>query len=236
MSRLLGRPAHMPALRLAVAALLGLTVRVSGQAVPALDHPSTWQGILGSGSEQAIEVPPRLSMVRFIDALHESEASFRDAFAGYIAAAEPQHGAEEEDPETEAALTLEHHEEHWRNRFAVFIGATTKSGNTHLTIGAEYERRLSDLIGIGVVAEGSPGGREFVAAVPVFFHPVHELVLSVGPGFAVEDGHAHFLIRLGIGWEFEVGDSISLAPTVSYDLVEGTGDAVAYGLTVSFGF
>ncbi len=123
-----------------------------------------------------------------------------------------------------------------RNRVGLFLGATTKDGHTGVTIGLEYERRLSDLIGIGAVAEGTPGGREFVGAVPVFFHPVGGLALSIGPGFSVEEGQAHFLVRFGVGWDFELPAGLSLAPTLSYDLTEGTDDAIVYGLMLSYAF
>jgi hypothetical protein len=122
------------------------------------------------------------------------------------------------------------------NRVGLFVGATTKDSHTHATIGLEYERRLSDLIGIGAVAEGSPAGREFVGAVPVFFHPVGGLALSIGPGFSVEDGHAHFLVRFGVGWDFELPAGLSLAPALSYDLTSGTDDAIVYGLMLSYAF
>ena len=122
------------------------------------------------------------------------------------------------------------------NRIGLFLGATTKDGHTGFTIGLEYERRLSELIGVGAVAEATPNGREFVGAVPVFFHPVGGLAFSIGPGFSVEDGHAHFLVRFGVGWDFELPAGLSLAPTVSYDLTEGTEDAVVYGVLLSYVF
>ncbi len=137
---------------------------------------------------------------------------------------------EEDGPEAAAE------EADWRNRIGLILGATTRDGHTGATIGLEYERRLSDLIGVGAVAEVTPNGREFVGAVPVFFHPVGGLGLSIGPGFSIEDGHAHFLVRFGIGWDFELHEGLSLAPTVSYDLTEGTDDAIVYGLMVSFTF
>ena len=122
------------------------------------------------------------------------------------------------------------------NRIGLFLGATTKDSHTGFTIGLEYERRLSELIGVGAVAEATPNGREFVGAVPVFFHPVGGLAFSIGPGFSVENGHAHFLVRFGVGWDFELPAGLSLAPTVSYDLTEGTEDAVVYGVLLSYVF
>ena len=123
------------------------------------------------------------------------------------------------------------------NRIGLFLGATTTtSGHTGVTIGLEYERRLSDLIGIGAVLEGTPGGREVVGAVPVFFHPVGGLALSIGPGFSVEEGHAAFLVRFGAGWAFELREGLSLALAVSYDLTEGTHDAIVYGVMLSYAF
>jgi hypothetical protein len=122
------------------------------------------------------------------------------------------------------------------NRVALFLGATTKDSHTHATIGLEYERRLSELIGVGAVAEASPDGRDFVGAFPVFFHPVGELALSIGPGFSVDEGHGHFLVRFGAAWDFELPAGLSLAPSVSYDLTVGSDNAIVYGLTLSYAF
>ncbi len=44
------------------------------------------------------------------------------------------------------------------------LGATTKSEGTGFSFGGEYERRLSDLLGVGVIGEWSPNFRERVVA------------------------------------------------------------------------
>ena len=63
-----------------------------------------------------------------------------------------------------------------------------------------------------------------------------DLAVSFAPGVALEDGDAHFLFRFGVGWEFELPEGLSLAPTVSYDLTEGTDDAIVYGVMLSYAF
>ncbi len=70
----------------------------------------------------------------------------------------------------------------------------------------------------------------------MFFHPVGGLVLSIGPGFSVEEGHSHFLVRFGAGWDFELPAGLSLAPSVSYDLTAGSDNAIVYELTLSYAF
>lgn len=123
------------------------------------------------------------------------------------------------------------------NRLGLFLGATTKGSHTGFTLGLEYERRLSDVVGLGIVTEWSPDGRELVVALPTLFvHPVGDLAVSISPGVAFEDGHTHALIRFGIGWEFELSHGWSIGPVVSYDLTEGTDDAVVYGLLLGYSF
>ena len=72
-----------------------------------------------------------------------------------------------------------------RNRVGLFVGAPTKDDHTGFTLGLEYERRLTDLVGLGVVTEWSPEGRELVAAVPtLFIHPLgrdHSFVRVLAP-------------------------------------------------------
>jgi len=129
-------------------------------------------------------------------------------------------------------------EEGHLNRVGFFIGATTKTnGDTEAAVGVEYERHLTELFGLGLLVEWEPGFEERFLTAPAFFiHPVGDLQFVLAPGVQFEDGHGHFVFRVGAAWEFELGRGFSLAPAINYDFVESEHDAISYGLVVSFSF
>ena len=125
------------------------------------------------------------------------------------------------------------------NRVGLFLGATTKTSNGHteFSIGVEYERHLTELLGFGGVFEWEPSFEERVLVAPaLFIHPVGDLLVTVAPGAQFEEHSTQFVFRVGVAWEFELGDGFGLAPTISYDFVESGSDAVSYGLVLNFSF
>ena len=48
------------------------------------------------------------------------------------------------------------------------------------------------------------------------------IALFAGPGVenASEDG-TRFLFRVGVGWEFEIGERLAITPAVELDLIDG---------------
>lgn len=124
-----------------------------------------------------------------------------------------------------------------RNRIGLFLGVTHRASEDDGSFGLEYERRLSDLFGIGLIWESTPSARERVLAVPaLFLHPVGDLGVVLAPGVEHEEGEDLFLFRVGLSWDFELGGRFTVAPGVNYDFVEGPNDAFVYGVVVSYGF
>lgn len=171
--------------------------------------------------------------------------------------ADAQEQGQGHDSEDEAA----EHEEHafHRHHVAVFLGATTaeapkhggegavetesegggSSGETEsvteATIGLDYEYRLSRIWGVGFLFDYVGGdARASVAAAGVFLHPVAGLKLLAAPGLEHHEGENEFLVRLGVGYEFEVG-RWALTPGASVDFVDGD-EAYVYGLYIGRGF
>jgi hypothetical protein len=76
------------------------------------------------------------------------------------------------------------------NHLGVFVGATSggsSSGDGRdyaaFTVGFDYERRLSQLWGVGLMADWSFGDRrEYILAVPVFLHPGSNFRFHLAPG------------------------------------------------------
>ena len=73
----------------------------------------------------------------------------------------------------ESTLGAEHHH---KNHIALFIGSTEgeaeegEKEDRDFTLGVDYERRLTELIGIGGLYDWvAEGRREFLIGMPVFF-------------------------------------------------------------------
>ena len=56
------------------------------------------------------------------------------------------------------------------------------------------------------------------------------------PGIITEDSESNFALRLGAGWDFELGRGFSLAPEVNFDFVDGDDNALVIGLTTAYSF
>jgi hypothetical protein len=147
------------------------------------------------------------------------------------------------------------------NELAVFLGGTREEDETHLTLGAEYERRLGARFGLSVVAEHVDGVDAWVLLAPVTWRPIRErgLKLYAGPGFESRSEPKHppeaathaseetaegggresfFVLRAGVGWAVELG-RLALTPQVEVDFVREHGawqGAFVFGIAVGFGF
>jgi len=124
-----------------------------------------------------------------------------------------------------------------RNKIGIFLGETRKSSDDGASIGLEYERRLSDLLGVGLLWESTPSLRERVVAAPaLFLHPIGDLGVLLAPGIEYEDSERVFMFRVGVGWDFGLGNGFTIAPEINYDFVSGSENAVIYGFTVGYEF
>ena len=141
-----------------------------------------------------------------------------------------------------------------RNHISVFVGATTPTtakGDTSFALGADYERRLTDLVGIIGLGDFTFGDHERAAlfAGQVAFH-FSRLRLAVGPGFELaEEVHAvptstggadgthsaHFIVRGSVLYEFHAGDWV-IGPMLSVDAIGETKTNIVYGLSIGRGF
>lgn len=165
-------------------------------------------------------------------------------------------------------LVAQHHEEdhhghvadkhhHKKHHIVVFDGATTNFSHhsTGYSLGIDYEYHLNDWIGVGAIGEYIfDNDGEFVAGLPVFFHPVKGLKLIVAPlginaaahtsddtqksGTSISASEPaekswHFGARLGAGYDFHI-NNFSIGPTVAYDITNT--QAMIYGISLGIGF
>jgi len=117
------------------------------------------------------------------------------------------------------------------NLVEVFAGITHDDSENEFSLGATYERRLSDRFGTGVIGEFTQD-REFVLVVPIFWHPVEPWRFLVGPGTVIEDGDHEFLLRVGGSYEIEFS-GWSLSPELNLDFVDSD---VVFVIGASFGW
>ncbi len=118
------------------------------------------------------------------------------------------------------------------NTVELFIGGTIDDNDMHASIGAAYERRHSEPFGVGALVDITAGRRDWVVAVPFFWHPQEPLRLLVAPGVDHDGSDNEFLVRLGGSYEIEF-DGWSLSPELNLDFVDGD---VLTVLGVSFGW
>jgi hypothetical protein len=119
------------------------------------------------------------------------------------------------------------------NTVELFIGGTIDDNDMDASFGAAYERRLSDPFGVGALVEVTVGGsRDWVVAVPFYWHPQEPWRLLVAGGIENDDTGNDFLVRLGGSYEIEF-ENWSLSPELNLDFVDGD---VLTVLGVSFGW
>ena len=130
----------------------------------------------------------------------------------------------------------EHHDEsgaHYPdNLLAVFVGrAADERRDRGVALGLEYERRLSERWGIGLIAERTFD--DFDANIFALSFAFHNgpWKTYVAPG--VEDGEEP-LLRLGIEYGFEVA-GLEIAPQFDLDFVDGETVPVL-GVVIGVGF
>ena len=120
------------------------------------------------------------------------------------------------------------------NLLAVFVGVTHEGSESGLSLGIEYEMRLNESFGIGVLAEHTSGDLDiWVYAIPLAYH-IRSWKFYIAPGVVDGSHGSESLVRLGGAYAFEVG-SWEIAPQLNAEFVEGN-EALVLGITIGKGF
>jgi hypothetical protein len=142
-----------------------------------------------------------------------------------------------------------HDDDHFHaNHVAVVVGGMTplsETSQTSFALGADYERRLTPLWGVGVGADFTFGDHQRTAlfAAAVGFRPTPALRLSTGPGFELVEQDqssgtkykAYFIYGFAAFYEFHLGP-LAIGPNVILDFVGETKTNLTYGVAVGTGF
>lgn len=146
-----------------------------------------------------------------------------------------------------------------KNDFAIFVGATDEHGHdTELTLGLDYRRRVANALFVGVLVDYAGGEmRNSVLAASLTWFPVGRLFVTAAPGVEFHQGRSpnpgcdcggtlksgepegpdrdatYFLFRLGVGWQFPIGQNFGVAPNVNVDFVNNE-KVLVYGFHFTY--
>ncbi len=110
------------------------------------------------------------------------------------------------------------HDHEAKNEIAVSVGLAHEGRENDVAAGLEYERRFTEQFGAGLLVERTWGDHEAtIYAIPLIMH-VDRWKFFLAPGLEDSHGHSEDLVRLGAGYEFEVG-SATIVPTLADDFV-----------------
>lgn len=124
-------------------------------------------------------------------------------------------------------------EHHAPNHLSVFGGITADSDHKLATFGADYERKLSDYIGLGVLVDLAVQEPTHQIYAPILFvHPGGDLKLFAAFGAERGHGESHSLFRGGAAYDILVGDA-TVSPTFSIDR---SNSHTSYVMGVAIGF
>jgi len=110
-----------------------------------------------------------------------------------------------------------------------------EKGDPDFAIGIDYERRLSKVFGLGVLADWVID-REYMIGIPLFLHAGRHVKFELAPAFRhlSHSGEDDFVLRTGFLLDFPVG-KVTISPGIFYDIAEGQ-DFLAFGIGVGTGF
>ena len=141
----------------------------------------------------------------------------------------------------EQAHTTHQDSEHYhQNSVGLFLGNTYEDSHhgseNGFTVGFNYERRFTKLLGIGGFYEYAGGDFDkWSIGVPLFIHPYKGLRFQLAPGLEHKEGNDEFLFRTGAAYHFELTEQWVVVPEVNVDFVDGE-EAFVFGLAFGIGF
>lgn len=124
-----------------------------------------------------------------------------------------------------------------KHHVGVFFGGTHDYHDENaVTVGLDYEYRMTKLLGAMTFVDYAAGDIESaVVGAGLFFHPAGDVRLLTAVGKEVHHGHSEFVARLGALYDFHL-ENWTLSPTLMVDVLESGHVNVIYGLGFGKGF
>lgn len=118
----------------------------------------------------------------------------------------------------------------------VVAGTHVDDEDTALTLGIDYEYRVSKLLGLGFVAERAFGELDATTLLAVAdIHLWGGLALQIGPGIEFADDEEVAVARFGAVYEFEFGEGFTFAPQMHLDISDDE-EALVFGAAIGRAF
>ena len=90
------------------------------------------------------------------------------------------------------------------------------------SVSVAYRYAFSDRISAGLLGEYVTDPFDAtIIGVPIVFHVGEGWQLTAMPGAEFEDSNEEFLLRAGVGYEFETRGGVGLKPEINVDMVDG---------------
>lgn len=130
-----------------------------------------------------------------------------------------------------------------RHHTALIVSNTQNDSGDHgLTLGVDYVYRFNPLLGLGGLVEYAGGDFEhLVIAVPLFISPYKNWTFVLAPGTEVynegetDSKHRAWLARVGVSYQFYIGERYSISPEFNIDLSEHE-TLYVYGFAFGYGW
>ena len=110
------------------------------------------------------------------------------------------------------------------------------------TIGVEYRRKITRLIGVGLLVEYAGAvRRDHAGIIPLTFRPGRHAQVIVGVGWERLTGNelsgneSQALVRVGFGYSIELLPRNSIRPEINFDFVDGE-ELLIVGASIGWGF
>ncbi len=119
------------------------------------------------------------------------------------------------------------------HHLSVLLGGTdlVNEDHTAFTVGIDYEYRVSNFLGLGLVVEQAFGNIDSTTILAVAdLHLWRGLIAQVGPGVEFVDENSYAALRLGALYEFEFENGFTLSPQLHYDFSHE--DALVFGIAL----
>ena len=131
------------------------------------------------------------------------------------------------------------------NIVGAFLGATIAKDDhqktqNDMTYGIEFERRMTEVLGAGITIETAPGAHHDdgvdIYLINAFYRPDDHWRIGVGIGTEKVGGYKGYsknIERIGVSYDFHLGNGWGLAPMLNLDFIGGkkayvTGAALTY--------
>jgi hypothetical protein len=138
----------------------------------------------------------------------------------------------------ESEKEVESAEAEYRNKISLFGGVTQEGGDAGASIGLEYTNRVWKYLSIGALGEYAGGDLDlWLIGVDFIGHPYVGLFVRLAPMVEFVESETQFVVRIGVGYDFEVAPRWSLAPEFNVDLNRAERDyTLVYGLALVHSF